>query len=101
MGIIWEWNYYVQFVSQPEIIAKYGYPVEVHSVTTEDGYILEVHRIPYGKKSGPAENKPVIWLQHGLLGDSSNWIMNNEDKALGTELTILLRSFAHARQVHK
>src|SRR5687767_2198497 len=62
----------------PEIIVKYGYPLEVHKITTEDGYILTVHRIPYGKDSGPAPNKPVVWLQHGLMGDSSSWIFNGE-----------------------
>ncbi|XP_021960957.1 lipase 3 [Folsomia candida] len=70
-------------LSIPEIIVKYGYPVEVHSITTADGYVLEAHRIPYGKQCGPAEGKRVIWLQHGLLGDSSNWIIAGPDKAFG------------------
>ena len=26
-----------------------GYPAETHWVTTDDGYILTIHRIPYGK----------------------------------------------------
>jgi len=64
--------------------------VEAHNVTTADGYILTLHRIPYGKQSGPAPNKPVAWLQHGLLCDSSVWIMNNENKALGKGITITL-----------
>jgi len=67
----------------PQIIVKYGYPVELHNITTDDGYINEAHRIPYGKKCGPAEGKRVIWLQHGLLGDSSNWIISGPDKGLG------------------
>ncbi|KAK5979579.1 Ab-hydrolase associated lipase region [Trichostrongylus colubriformis] len=33
----------------PEIIRYWGYPVEVHYAVTRDGYILELHRIPYGK----------------------------------------------------
>jgi len=70
------------FLDVPEIVAKYGYPIEIHEVTTADGYILTVHHIPYGKKSGPAPNKPVVWLQHGLLCSSADWILNNEDKAL-------------------
>lgn len=37
------------------MIAKLGYPVETHTVTTEDCYILTMHRIPYGKKSPPVE----------------------------------------------
>ncbi|RXG72728.1 Lipase 3 [Armadillidium vulgare] len=31
----------------PEIIQSFGYPAETHHVTTEDGYILGLHRIPY------------------------------------------------------
>ncbi|PIO66546.1 ab-hydrolase associated lipase region, partial [Teladorsagia circumcincta] len=36
-------------VEKPEIIRRWGYPVEVHNAVTQDGYILEMHRIPYGK----------------------------------------------------
>ncbi|PIO55667.1 ab-hydrolase associated lipase region, partial [Teladorsagia circumcincta] len=33
----------------PEIVRYWGYPAEVHYAVTQDGYILELHRIPYGK----------------------------------------------------
>lgn len=36
-------------MTAPEIVRYWGYPCEVHHVTTQDGYILEMHRIPYGK----------------------------------------------------
>lgn len=32
-----------------ELVASKGYPIEEHKVTTPDGYILTVHRIPYSK----------------------------------------------------
>jgi len=51
-------------------------------VTTEDGYILQLHRIPYGRECGPAEGKKVIWLQHGLLCDSSNYVVAGPEKSL-------------------
>lgn len=57
--------------------------VEVHNITTADGYILTAHRIPYGKKCGPGGDKRVIWLQHGLLGDSSNYIVAGTEKGIG------------------
>ncbi|PAV79960.1 hypothetical protein WR25_13011 [Diploscapter pachys] len=31
------------------IIRYHGYPVEIHHVTTQDGYIIQMHRIPFGK----------------------------------------------------
>jgi lysosomal acid lipase/cholesteryl ester hydrolase len=52
-------------------------------VTTEDGYILTMHRIPYSPKSPAAPNKSVVFLQHGLLGSSADWIILGPKKSLG------------------
>ena len=45
------------------MIAREGYPVETHTVTTEDCYILEMHRIPYGKHSPPVEVYKIKFAQ--------------------------------------
>jgi len=63
-------------LTTPEIITKYGYPCEVHNVVTPDGYILEMHRIPYGKNSPSRPNQTVVFIQHGLLSSSFSWVAN-------------------------
>lgn len=70
------------FMLVPEIIAKYGYPVEEHFVTTADGYIVNLHRIPYGK-DGVSENRPAVLVMHGVSSSSADFIIAGPDKALG------------------
>lgn len=55
--------------------------METHIVVTDDGYILQLFRIPYGKLNDTNqfkddERKQPIILQHGLLGDSSCFVTN-------------------------
>lgn len=64
------------------IVTERGYPIETHYVTTSDGYILTMFRIPYGKQSTASGGAPVI-LQHGLLDSSYTWVSNFEDESLG------------------
>uniref|UniRef100_A0A6P8IGI2 Lipase n=1 Tax=Actinia tenebrosa TaxID=6105 RepID=A0A6P8IGI2_ACTTE len=61
-----------------QMIAYNGYPVENHDVTTDDGYILSIQHIPYGRhdKCKDVPSKPIVFLQHGLLCSSSNWVAN-------------------------
>ena len=70
--------------SQSEIIKDRGYPVEEHFVTTKDGFILNIQRIPQGRqREASAGSKPVVFLQHGLLMDSTNWVLNSPSNSLG------------------
>ncbi|XP_037960134.1 lipase 1-like [Teleopsis dalmanni] len=59
----------------PKLIKKYGYPVEVHHVVTDDGYILELHRIV-------REGATPVLLTHGLLDSSATWVMMGPNKGL-------------------
>lgn len=77
-------------MTTPELIAHRGYPVEIHLVTTADGYILEMHRIPYSHQDPyhhhnnkfARKARPVVFLQHGLLCSSSDWVLNPTDRGL-------------------
>ena len=68
-----------------QIIANRGYPFEIHSVTTDDGYILQLHRIPAPKTVGPASNaaKYPVLLMHGLFISSATWILTPSTNSLG------------------
>jgi pimeloyl-ACP methyl ester carboxylesterase len=68
-----------------QLAASKGYPCEQYNVTTSDGYILTVHRIPYGVKSPgnvQSPGKPVVYMQHGLLDCSATWVINFPNESL-------------------
>jgi len=69
----------------PQIVVHNGYPVEEHFVTTKDGYILGIHRIPHGrnKPANSSITRPVAFLQHGLLCSSADWVVNLRNESLG------------------
>ncbi|XP_021916185.1 lipase 3-like [Zootermopsis nevadensis] len=109
---------YEPFQTTPELINRHGYPVESHTLVTEDGYQLTLHRIPYSAKfrrrHSPLDNnplnsneagteseprggrtdyafetsgKPAVFLQHGVLASSLDWVLTGPHKALGYKLS--------------
>jgi pimeloyl-ACP methyl ester carboxylesterase len=72
------------YLGPAEIVEYWGYPVERHDVVTDDGYQLNVIRIPYGRyadnSSIPAK-RPVVFLQHGLDGSAADWVTNLPNQA--------------------
>jgi lysosomal acid lipase/cholesteryl ester hydrolase len=65
-----------------QLITSKGYPAERHFVTTSDGYILQMHRIPYSPKHAINISRGVFFLQHGVLGCSTNWLTNLVNESL-------------------
>lgn len=79
------------FQFKPALITKYGYTGETHHVTTEDGYILQLHRIAGGPKSPPRPGKKVCFYMHGILDSSAGIILSGpQNSALGKECSILI-----------
>uniref|UniRef100_A0A023FEE2 Putative triglyceride lipase-cholesterol esterase n=1 Tax=Amblyomma cajennense TaxID=34607 RepID=A0A023FEE2_AMBCJ len=69
-----------------EIIRDKGYPVDEHIVVTSDGVVLNIQRIPSGRwghgKSRRKGPKPVVFLQHGLLSSSADWVINFPNESI-------------------
>jgi len=63
-----------------ELLTFYDYPFEIHSVQTEDGYILSLFRL--GKKSNKnfSINSQPILFQHGIMDSSDGWLCNQEER---------------------
>ncbi|KFK25650.1 hypothetical protein AALP_AA8G142000 [Arabis alpina] len=61
----------------------FGYKCEEHDVVTQDGYILNMQRIPEGRTGAgnPAKRQPVL-IQHGILVDGISWLLNPADQNL-------------------
>ncbi|KOB73732.1 Yolk polypeptide 2 [Operophtera brumata] len=64
-----------------EMLKKYEYPVEEHTVQTDDGYFLTLFRIKKQQISDETA-KPVVFLMHGLLGSADDWLLMGPGKSL-------------------
>lgn len=70
-------------MTTPQLIALNGYTSESHTIVTDDGYILTMHRIPYSRGANPSAPRKTVLLHHGLLGSSADWIIPGPGKGLG------------------
>ena len=57
-----------------------GFKFEAHSVTTEDGYELTLHRIP--PQDVCKQHSTPVLLQHGMDDSSYQWVVNSPDKSI-------------------
>lgn len=68
-----------------QIIADKGYPVQEFEVVTSDGFVLGLQRIPSGRSGSSRPHllaKKTVFLQHGLLGSSADWVVNYPSQSL-------------------
>lgn len=64
-----------------ELCHIFGYIYEEHVVTTGDGYLLGLHRLPSKKNQQEtisSPGKPVVYLHHGLLTSSELFVCLTE-----------------------
>merc|ERR1712126_285616 len=68
------------------LIQEEGYPAETHTVTTCDGYILTIHRIPMSRLAahtpGSVPGHPVLHL-HGYESSSAEVVLRGARNGLG------------------
>ncbi|KAJ8728507.1 hypothetical protein PYW07_006203 [Mythimna separata] len=76
------------YMTVPNLIKAAGYPIEKHRVTTPDGYILQMHRIPAGRRSArrtgdlSAKGKKAVLIVHGLMGHSGDFVIMGPERSL-------------------
>ncbi|CAG4986282.1 unnamed protein product [Parnassius apollo] len=68
-------------------IQSEGYHAEAHHAVTNDGYKLEMHRIPYRRYENKGEvNRPIVFCMHGLLASSNSYIYLGPQYSMGYHL---------------
>lgn len=101
-----------KYDSVTNIIELAGYPVEVYTVITQDGYLLKMHRIPYGTSKylpeiidkpfnkfiyqikglqSDGQKKESVLLMHGLLCSAADWVVAGPKIGLGKITKIIFR----------
>ncbi|CAI9111562.1 OLC1v1011813C1 [Oldenlandia corymbosa var. corymbosa] len=63
-------------------VAIHGYKCQEFDVKTDDGYILNLQRIPQGVAADNSTNRPPVLLQHGVLVDGVTWLLNSPKESL-------------------
>ncbi|KAI5640872.1 alpha/beta hydrolase fold domain-containing protein [Phthorimaea operculella] len=70
------------YLNIKELTAKYGYGLEEHTVQTEDGYKLTLHKIPPVNTTVRVNKNVHVLLMHGLMDSSDSWVLQGRAAAL-------------------
>ncbi|KRT79379.1 hypothetical protein AMK59_7877, partial [Oryctes borbonicus] len=59
-----------------DLTRKFEYPLEVHKVISDQGYILTLHRLPFGRKASNITKRPrsTVLLNLGLFGSPESFL---------------------------
>ncbi|CAN7993361.1 unnamed protein product, partial [Ixodes pacificus] len=69
---------------QASLVESEGYPFERHDVVTQDGYVIEMHRIPRGREPCPEPcHREPVFAMTGLAADSATFVFNLPRLSLG------------------
>uniref|UniRef100_A0A8D8TGD5 Lipase 1 n=2 Tax=Cacopsylla melanoneura TaxID=428564 RepID=A0A8D8TGD5_9HEMI len=63
-----------KILNTTQLLQKWGLSSEIHQTTTEDGYILEIHRIV-----PKYANSPPVLIQHGICLASDSWVLRGKE----------------------
>ncbi len=67
-----------------DLVRRQGYKSEEYSILTEDGYILGLHRLLVSRdNSTSTKQRPIAFMQHGLLSSSIDWVIADKTQSLG------------------
>ncbi|CAH0560470.1 unnamed protein product [Brassicogethes aeneus] len=69
-----------------EYLKRHNYQIESHFVTTEDNYILQMHRITNKDGNFQKNGKPPVLLVHGLGSSSMDFVNYGSEKSIGLML---------------
>ncbi|XP_077531071.1 lipase lipl-1-like [Haemaphysalis longicornis] len=65
------------------LMHKRGYPVQVHHVITEDDYILEIDRMPFGVDGDTPTLRTPVLLVHGVVSSAADFVLNEPHQSPG------------------
>lgn len=94
LSLIQIYNTDANFPFQIDTIEAADYPAEIHVVTTKDGYILKLHRIPdpallkdtdYSEEqplNEPGSCQGVVLLMHGLFSTAADFVVTGPESGL-------------------
>ncbi|KAH9379843.1 hypothetical protein HPB48_003501 [Haemaphysalis longicornis] len=71
-------------------MGRFGHKVETYKITTQDGYFLELDRIPGPKDSNTTGRRPPVLVVHGIAMNAGCWVANYPSQSPGkrTELCV-------------